>query len=119
MNSKPTRSTTDFSNIKIDNLQYNKPPKSQTSKNMSDVKVLNEPPYNQTKISEEKLDEDVKEMDGHESNDQLINSRSAHRDFIKEQLQTFEKFTGLGDAEQWLTSLLRGPPPLRKYFLYP
>ena len=103
---KTTRSTIDFSNIKIDNLQYNKPPKSTTSKNMPDSKVLNELPHSETQGSEGKLDEDVKEMGGHELNDQLVNSQSTYRDFAKEELKTFQKFTGLGDAEQWLTSLL-------------
>ena len=106
MNSIPTRSTTDFSNIKIDNLQYNKPPKSQASKNMLELKTSNESPHNENQIIEEKSDEDVKKMGGHVLDDQLIISLSAHRKIIKEELQTFEKFTGLGDAEQWLTSLL-------------
>jgi hypothetical protein len=107
MNSKPTRSTTDFSNIKIDNLQYNKPSRSQISKNMSELKASNELPHNETQFIEQEFDEDVKEMGGHVLNDQLVASQSTHRDFIKEELRTFEKFTGLGDAEQWLTSLLK------------
>ena len=107
MNNKSTRSATNFSDIEIDNLQYNKPPRSQTSKNMSDLTASNELPHDETQCIEDKFDEDVKEMAGHVLNDQLISSQSTHRDSIKEKLQTFEKFTGLGDAEQWLTSLLK------------
>ena len=107
MNNKSTRSTTNFSNIGIDNLQYNKPPRSQTSKNMSDLTASNELPHDETQCTEDKFDEDVKEMWGHVLNDQLISSQSTHQDSIEEKLQTFEKFTGLGDAEQWLTSLLK------------
>jgi hypothetical protein len=106
MNSRLTRSTTDLSNIKIENLQYNKPSKSRTSKNMSEVKISKELSHNETQFIEQKSDEEVKEVSGHELNDQFINSQSIHRNPIKEELQKFEKFTGLGDAEQWLTSLL-------------
>ena len=107
MNNKSTRSTTNFSNTGSDNLQYSKPPRSQTSKNMSDLTALNELPHFETQCIEDKFDEDVKEMGDHVLNDQLISSQSIHRDSIEEKLQTFEKFTGLGDAEQWLTSLLK------------
>jgi len=107
MNTKPTRSTTDLSNIKIENLQYNKSSRPQTNNNMPELKASNELPHNETEVMEEKSDEEVKAMGGHVLNDQLINSQSIHRNFIKEELQAFEKFTGLGDAEQWLTSLLK------------
>jgi hypothetical protein len=106
MNSKPTRSTIDLSNIKIDKLQYNKQPRSQISKNMSNSNASPESPHNEPQFFEKKVDGDVKAMGGHVLNDQLISSQSLHRIFIKQELQAFEKFTGLGDAAQWLSSLL-------------
>jgi hypothetical protein len=74
MNSKPTRSTIGLSNIKIDKLQYNKPPRSQISTNMLDANASTQLPHNEAQFIEEKVNEDVRTMGGHVLNDQLINS---------------------------------------------
>ena len=106
MSEKSTRSTIDFSHIKIDKLQYNQPPRLQTNRSMSESQAPNILSQNQSQFTEVKLDKDVTTVGGHELNDQPTRSQPSHQNFIKEELQIFQKFTGTGDAEQWLTCLL-------------
>jgi hypothetical protein len=106
MSEKSTRSTIEFSHIKIDKLKYNQPPRSQTNRSMSESQASNILSQNQSQFIEVKIDKDVTAVGGHESNDQPTRSQLSHQDVIKEELQIFQKFTGTGDAEQWLTCLL-------------
>ncbi|CAF5151747.1 unnamed protein product, partial [Rotaria magnacalcarata] len=58
------------------------------------------------KSTEETLDANVAEVDGHVVNDQSTQSQLSHQEVIEEKLRTFQKFNGNGDAEQWLMYLL-------------
>ncbi|CAF0784666.1 unnamed protein product [Adineta ricciae] len=106
MTEKKTRSVLDFSKIKIDNLQYVPPPRSQVGRSTSESQVSEELLREQAEVNECKGQTDVIRVDGHELNDQSTHSRGTHQEFIEEGLQAFQKFTGTGDAEQWLTGLL-------------
>ncbi|CAF4218374.1 unnamed protein product, partial [Adineta steineri] len=107
MSSTTTRSKIDLSKIKIDTLEYIPPSRLPIKQKMTISTSSNEVLHDENQLIEIKPGEDVKAADGHELNDQFVDSQPTHRDLIKEELQTFEKFTGGGDAEQWLTSLLK------------
>jgi len=106
MKERLTRSTTDFSHTKIDNLQYIPPPKNNNRGKMSDSQTSNITSQNERQLAELKLDEDVQQVGGHVLNDQPAQLQMSHQEFIKINLQTFQKFNGVGDVKQWLTNLL-------------
>ncbi|CAF1554050.1 unnamed protein product, partial [Rotaria magnacalcarata] len=106
MKGKTTRSTIDYSHIKIDNLQYIPLPKSTNNRSMSTSQTSNVLTKDEGKSTEETLDANVAEVDGHVVNDQSTQSQLSHQEVIEEKLRTFQKFNGNGDAEQWLMYLL-------------
>jgi len=65
MSEKSTRSTIDLSHIKIDKLQYNQPPRSQTNRSMSESQASNILSQNQSQFPEVKIDKDVTAVGGH------------------------------------------------------
>ncbi|CAF1480406.1 unnamed protein product [Rotaria magnacalcarata] len=106
MKGRTTRSTIDYSHIKIDNLQYIPLPKSTNNRSMSTSQTSNVLTKDEGKSTEETLDANVAEVDGHVVNDQSTQSQLSHQEVIEEKLRTFQKFNGNGDAEQWLMYLL-------------
>ncbi|CAF3311612.1 unnamed protein product, partial [Rotaria socialis] len=106
MKGRTTRSTIDYSHIKIDNLQYIPLPKSTNNRSMSTSQTSNVLTKDEGKRIEETLDANVAEVDGHVVNDQSTQSQLSHQEVIEEKLRTFQKFNGNGDAEQWLMYLL-------------
>ncbi|CAM4852154.1 unnamed protein product, partial [Rotaria magnacalcarata] len=65
MKGKTTRSTIDYSHIKIDNLQYIPLPKSTNNRSMSTSQTSNVLTKDEGKSTEETLDANVAEVDGH------------------------------------------------------
>ncbi|CAF2108978.1 unnamed protein product [Rotaria magnacalcarata] len=106
MKGRTTRSTIDYSHIKIDNLQYIPLLKSTNNRSMSTSQTSNVLTKDEGKSTEETLDANVAEVDGHVVNDQSTQSQLSHQEVIEEKLRTFQKFNGNGDAEQWLMYLL-------------
>ncbi|CAF3702981.1 unnamed protein product, partial [Rotaria socialis] len=106
MKGRTTRSTIDYSHIKIDNLQYIPLPKSTNNRSMSTSQTSNVLTKDEGKSTEETLDANVAEVDGHVVNDQSTQSQLSHQEVIEGKLRTFQKFNGNGDAEQWLMYLL-------------
>ncbi|CAF4144400.1 unnamed protein product, partial [Rotaria sp. Silwood1] len=102
MKGRTTRSTIDYSHIKIDNLQYIPLPKSTNNRSMSTSQTSNVLTKDEGKSTEETLDANVAEVDGHVVNDQSTQSQLSHQEVIEGKLRTFQKFNGNGDAEQWL-----------------
>ncbi|CAF3336749.1 unnamed protein product [Rotaria socialis] len=106
MKGRTTRSTIDYSHIKIDNLQYIPLPKSTNNRSMSTSQTSNVLTKDEGKSTEETLDANVAEVNGHVVNDQSTQSQLSHQEVIEGKLRTFQKFNGNGDAEQWLMYLL-------------
>ncbi|CAF2038477.1 unnamed protein product [Rotaria magnacalcarata] len=106
MKGRTTRSTIDYSHIKIDNLQYIPLLKSTNNRSMSTSQTSNVLTKDEGKSTEETLDANVAEVDGHVVNDQSTQSQLSHQEVIEGKLRTFQKFNGNGDAEQWLMYLL-------------
>ncbi|CAF4621633.1 unnamed protein product, partial [Rotaria magnacalcarata] len=73
---------------------------------MSTSQTSNALTKDEGKSTEETLDANVAEVDGHGVNDQSTQSQLSHQEVIEEKLRTFQKFNGNGDAEQWLMYLL-------------
>ncbi|CAF4584127.1 unnamed protein product, partial [Rotaria socialis] len=73
---------------------------------MSTSQTSNVLTKDECKSTEETLDANVAEVDGHVVNDQSTQSQLSHQEVIEGKLRTFQKFNGNGDAEQWLMYLL-------------
>ena len=106
LHDRQTRSTTDLSSFKIDQLQHEKPPKVDKDRSMRDLPNSNIPPITETKVLEQKFDVVDNGDIGYIHNDQIMSINTSHCDFIKQKLQTFSKFDGSGDAETWFKILL-------------